>query len=328
VERLDRQIVQCLVRDGRASFRRVGEVLGVSEQTVARRYRALRVDGAIRIHVAANEYARGLRRWFVRIQCRPDAALPLAEALAARPDVSWVSITSGGSEVICVAFSDSAHANRSVLHRLPKTSQVLTFNAVTVLHMYVGDDTKWLAFEDPLTPEQIARLVEGRSAGPAKTPRPGSEIRDEDEPLLAELAADGRATVSTLSRATGLPQSRVSARLDELLTTGTAHVAVDLAPARFGFDAVAYLWLTVVPGEIETTGKTLSLLPETTFTAAISGTANLLVTVTCRDLEALYLFVTAEIGSLAAIRQIEVVPVLQRLKQGGTLVRNDKLVFG
>lgn len=81
----------------------------------------------------------------------------------------------------------------------------------------------------------------------------------------------------------------------------------------------------MVPGAIDETGKALSLMPETTFTAAVSGTANLLVTVTCRDLEALYILVTSQIGALSAIRQIEVVPVLHRLKQGGTLVRNDRL---
>ncbi|MFC0431005.1 Lrp/AsnC family transcriptional regulator [Kutzneria buriramensis] len=320
MERLDRQIVHCLLRDGRLAFRRIAEVLDVSEQTVARRYRGMHADGAIRVHVAANEQALGLRRWFVRIQCRPDAAWTLAETLAARADVSWVSVTSGGSEVICVSFSDPARVDRSVLHRLPRTSQVLNFTAFTVLHMYVGSATKWLAFDDPLTSEQ-ASLVTTR---PAKASR--TEIRPDDERLLAELAADGRATVTALSRATGLPQSRVATRVDELLTGGAAHVAVDLAPAKFGFDAIAYLWLTVLPSAIDETGRAVSLMPETTFTATVSGTANLLATVTCRDLEALYTLVTSKIGALPAIRQVEVVPVLHRLKQGGTLVRHDRLV--
>src|ERR1700709_2130108 len=36
MDRIDRQIMHCIQRDGRASFRRIAEVLGVSEQTVAR----------------------------------------------------------------------------------------------------------------------------------------------------------------------------------------------------------------------------------------------------------------------------------------------------
>jgi len=71
--------------------------------------------------------------------------------------------------------------------------------------------------------------------------------------------------------------------------------------------------------------RTLSLHPETTFTAAITATANLLVTVTCRDLAALYAFVTTKVGPLPAVRQVETVPVLHRLKQAGTRVRDGRL---
>jgi DNA-binding Lrp family transcriptional regulator len=121
------------------------------------------------------------------------------------------------------------------------------------------------------------------------------------------------------------PQARVSARLADLLASGTMHVTTDLAPRLFGFHATAYLWLTVTPGELHQTGHTLSLHPESTFTAAVTGSANLLVTATCPDLAALYDFVTAKVGTLAAVRQVEVVPVLHRLKQAGTRVRSGRL---
>ena len=139
------------------------------------------------------------------------------------------------------------------------------------------------------------------------------------------MARDGRAGVVALARATGWPQSRVSARLSEFLASGAVHVSTDLAPGLFGFRATAYLWLTVTPGDLHQTGHALSLHPETTFTAAITGTANLLVTVTCRDLAALYSFVTTKVGPLPAVRQVETVPVLQRLKQAGTRVRDGRL---
>ena len=73
------------------------------------------------------------------------------------------------------------------------------------------------------------------------------------------------------------------------------------------------------------TSAALSLHPETTFTAAVTGTANLLVTVTCRDLAALYAFVTTKVGPLPAVRQVETVPVLHRIKQAGTRVRDGRL---
>jgi DNA-binding Lrp family transcriptional regulator len=325
MEALDLQIVQCLLRDGRAPFRRIAKALGVSEQTVARRYRGLLAEGALRVQVQPDERVTGQQRWFVRVQCRPDAAAALADSMAARGDVSWVSITSGGSEIVCVAFSDPSVEDGSVLTRLPRTRQVLSFTAFAVLHMHVGSsEAKWMPFDEPLTPAQIAALHGVTGLASADTAA-GPAIRSDDAPLVAALARDGRAGVVALARATGWPQSRVSARLAELLASGAVHVTTDLAPGLFGFHATAYLWLTVTPGDLHPTGQALSLLPETTFAAAVTGTANLLVTVTCRDLAALYAFVTTKVGPLPAVRQVETVPVLHRLKQAGTRVRDGRL---
>jgi DNA-binding Lrp family transcriptional regulator len=322
VERLDRQIVHCLLQDGRLSFRRIAEVLDVSEQTVARRLRAMLSDGAVRVQALPDARATGLRAWFVRMQCRPDAAAALADAMAARDDVSWVSVTSGGSEIVCVARSNPDLARGSVLHRLPRTSQVLSFTAFTVLHIHTGSDTRWMALDDPLTESQIAALrTEHRPPNRARR----SGLQSDDAPLLAELARDGRAGVVALARATGWPQSRVSARLDELLNAGLLEVKIDLAPAQFGYRTTAYLWLTVTPGELAETGAALARHPETTFTAAVTGAANLMVAVICRTDEDLYSFVTTKIGGLPAVRQVEIVPVLHRLKQANTRLRDERL---
>jgi DNA-binding Lrp family transcriptional regulator len=324
VDRIDRQITHCLQRDGRASFRRIAEVLGVSEQTVARRYRALRTSGALRVLVLSDARATGALTWFVRIVCRPDAAETLADAIAARDDVSWVSVTSGGSELSCVTRSNPDDQSSVLLQRLPRTAQVLSFTAYSVLHMHVGGEAEWLAFDDPLTDDQLETLLAG--VGPTRTgsSRP-TALREEDRPLLAALARDGRAGVVELARSTGWPQSRVSARLDELMTSGAIGAEIDLAPELYGFRAGAYLWMTVAPGELHATGEALSRHPETSFAAAVTGAANLLAVVTCRDAEGLYEYVTAKVGALPAVREVEIVPLLRRVKMAGTRVRNSRL---
>jgi len=324
MDRVDRQIVHCLQRDGRASFRRIAAVVGVSEQTVARRYRSLHADGALRVLVLPDARATGKRTWFARFRCRPNAADALAEVIAAREDVSWVSVTAGGSEIICVIRSDPASAQGSVLlHRLPRTNQVLSFDAYQVLRVHVGGEAEWLSFGDPLSDEQVTRLLAeaGPGAGSSSSP-PSGPVRTEDAPLLTALARDGRAGVVELARSTGWPPSRVSARVDELLATGAAQVEVDIALERFGFHAMAYVWLSVAPGELESTGHALSLHPETSFAAA---TANLMTAVNCRDAEELYAYVTTKVGGLRAVHQAEVVPVLRRVKQAGTRIHNGRL---
>jgi DNA-binding Lrp family transcriptional regulator len=328
MDRIDRQIVHCLQRDARASFRRIADVLDVSEQTVARRYRSLRGDGAIRVLALPDPRAAGAQLWFVRIRCRPDAADSLADVVARREDVSWVSVTAGGGELTCVTSADPASPNGSVLlHRLPRTSQVLSFSACFVLHIHAGGDAEWLAFDDPLSQEQIdSLLAEAPDAVPDLVPT--GVLRADDEPLLRELALDGRAGVVALARATGWPTSRVSSRLEELLGTGAVYADIDLAPQQFGFHSTAYLWLTVAPADLAVTGEALSRYPETSFAAAVTGAENLMIAVTCRDADALYSYVTTKVGSLAAVRQAEIVPVLRRVKQAGTQVRGGRLVVG
>ncbi|MET7572138.1 Lrp/AsnC ligand binding domain-containing protein [Streptomyces sp. NPDC005492] len=131
-----------------------------------------------------------------------------------------------------------------------------------------------------------------------------------------------------MARATGWSRARVAARLEELLHQRALRLAVDLAYAPFGFHATACLWLTVVPGRLKATGDALSSHPETTFAAAVTGSASLPVTVTCRSMDDLYAYVTGNVGSLPAVTQVDVVPVLHRLKQAGTRVHHGRLATG
>src|SRR5882762_11281885 len=85
---LSHQIIHALQVDGRASFNRIATVLGVSEQTVARRYRRLRADGIVRVVGMVDPRRVGQTAWTVRIQCRPGTATKLADALARRGDVA------------------------------------------------------------------------------------------------------------------------------------------------------------------------------------------------------------------------------------------------
>lgn len=105
VDTLDRQIIHALQHSPRASFRRIGAVVGVSEQTVARRYQALRRDGVVRVLGRIAPAAHGHSEWVARISCRPDRVNTLAHALIGRPDIYFAHITSGGAEIICIVHS-------------------------------------------------------------------------------------------------------------------------------------------------------------------------------------------------------------------------------
>ncbi|MEV0236074.1 AsnC family transcriptional regulator [Nonomuraea sp. NPDC050786] len=66
LDELDRAIVHALHVDGRAPFNRIAKVLGVSDQTVARRYRRLRSDGLLTVVGQLEARRLGWVQWFVR----------------------------------------------------------------------------------------------------------------------------------------------------------------------------------------------------------------------------------------------------------------------
>src|SRR4051794_9338407 len=101
LDEFDRGLVHALQIDGRAPFSKIANVLGISENTVARRYRRLRSAGALRVVGSANGFLLGYTSWTIRVRCSPDAAGAIAAALARRPDTFWVHVLSGGTEISC-----------------------------------------------------------------------------------------------------------------------------------------------------------------------------------------------------------------------------------
>jgi DNA-binding Lrp family transcriptional regulator len=216
---LDGKIIQSLQIDPRAGFSAIGEVLGVSEQTVARRFRRLRADGLLRVIGLVSLPHLGQSEWIVRVTCQPGGTGPLADALARRDDVAWVTLTAGGSEIVCSVQSRSDEQRDDLLQRLPATSRVLGLTAHALLHRYVGASSDdWAGFTgERLTPAQAAALralAETVGGGEPVT------LRADDGPLLAELARDGRCSYATLAAATGWSQGRATRRLAALRRAG------------------------------------------------------------------------------------------------------------
>ena len=320
---LDQQILQCLMLDGRASMRSIAGVTGVSEQTAARRYRALYEAGIVRVVVRPAGLSSDNRLWLLRLQCRPDAAAALGERLAERDDVGWVALVSGGSELICTASLPAGEAcGTGVLPRLSRTTAVLSFTAHSVLRSYSGGPAEWSGFDESLTPEARRILLNGRE--PARRSAHGT-IPEQDAALVRALRGDGRASVSGLARSLDWPISRVSARLQTLLDTGALDVDIDYLLEPFGFSTSAHLFLQVSPGRIAAVGEALSAHPSTSWVAAITGSANVLAAVTGRESDDLFAYVTEDVGALEGVLHVEIVPVLTRLKQADTRVVRGRL---
>lgn len=306
-------LLQALQIDGRVAFSRVAEVLGVSDQTVARRYQALRAAGTVHVVGLTVPAAVGEETWLVRVGCAPGTADRLARVLAGRPETSWVHVASGGAEIGCMVRTPAEAATSSVLARLPRTSPVTRVSAHCVVHVFFGGPTSPLTKTGPLTAEQAGRLRPPEAA--TASPDEPVELTGGDRALLAELGRDGRAGFRELAGATGWSQTTVRRRLAELRRAGVLYFDVDFAPALLGMRTTASLWLSVVPRHLAAAGAALAGHTEVSFAAATTGPSNLYVTLQCRNPHALYAYLTGPLAALPGVSAVETAPTMRTVKQ-------------
>ncbi|SHG08249.1 DNA-binding transcriptional regulator, Lrp family [Jatrophihabitans endophyticus] len=329
IDVVDAQIIRCLQLSPRIPFRTVADILALSEQTVARRYRRLVGGGIVRVTVVLRPTAFGQTNWTVRTKCRPSGAESLAQALARRDDVSWVTLAAGGAEVLWVLRARSQESRDELLmHRLPRSAPVLDISAAMLLHRYVGVGTSpaddWAGLADLLDAQQAAAATATMALRPCAEDR-RFEFRPGDTAMLDVLKADARASYATLADAAGTTEARAARRLRTLVEDGAAYLDVDIALAAIGMHASATLWLTVPPSRLHAAGTALASAPEVGFAGAVTGPQNLMASVVCRDVEHLYRMVTETVGAIEGVQSLAISPVSRQLKQADALVDGDRL---
>jgi DNA-binding Lrp family transcriptional regulator len=327
----DEGIVQALQIDGRAPFRRIAEVLGVSDQTVARRHARLRAAGLIRVLGLTNPLACAETAWLLRVRCTPDAAASIADALSRREDTTWVSLTSGGTEISC-SVREAPHPrdeDHLLLRRLPRTPRVTDVQAHALLEVFFGQDQAQINKTGPLTPDQIRALVPedappgtrdelgrwtGRTAAGLGRPLDSGERR-----LAAVLARDGRAAIGELAEATGWSPTTVRRRLAELRRAGALYFDLEPHLDLVNQGMRTGLWLDVEPTALARAGKVLGAQTEVMFAGAVTGEHNVYANVSCRDAQALYRYLTESVSAIPGIQRIVTAPVHRTVKGPGPL---------
>ncbi|MFD5796057.1 Lrp/AsnC family transcriptional regulator [Streptomyces diastatochromogenes] len=307
---LDRALIHALHLDGRAPFSRIAGVLGVSAQTIARRYRRLRTEAGLRVVGLPDPHRAGRTQWLVRLTAAARSAQDIAAALVRRPDTSWVKLTSGGTEITAVihAPAEEASPDALLLRDVPRTAGVTAVSAHLLLHTYLGGPANWRRSAQALDEEQRAALEYRGSTEAVRQPVPA------DAELLAALEKDGRLGQGELARATGWSPDTVARRVAELRAAGALFFDVEVDAGLFGARTRALLWLSVRPSDLEEVALALAGHDELAFVAATTGPTNLVAQALCRDPADLHRYLTRRLGALRAIRTLETSPVLRTLK--------------
>jgi DNA-binding Lrp family transcriptional regulator len=317
LDEVDHGLIHALQLDGRAAFTTIADVLGTSVQTVIRRYGRLRAAAGLRVVGLADPASARRQQWIVRLTAAASTAQDIGQALARRPDTSWVRLTSGGTEIVAVIHITPGQTGTHalLLHDVPRTSSITAVSAHYLLHTYLGGPTAWRGRMKGLTQAQQDQLPPSAPSRDALgDDRSAAALSDSDHKLIAALSRDGRASYTDLATATGWSASTVARRIGELRSRDALFFDVELDDAALGITAKALLWMSVAPAHLDHVATTLAAHDDLAFVAATTGPTNLLAQALCPDPEALHHFLTRRLGQLTAITAIETAPILRTLK--------------
>jgi DNA-binding Lrp family transcriptional regulator len=331
LDEVDRQLLHALIVAPRASFRVLAAALGVSDQTIARRYRRLAETADLRVTGLIHGPRAGWVDWMVRLQVAPGSAQRIADTLAQRPDTRWVRLYSGGTEIVCTLQARTPEQRNALfLTGLPGSRHVTGITAQSILHVF--SPVAYVTYTRSLSPDQLAALAAaapepppdrtedtppGATADQAWAPAPDTDtlLRPEDDPLLTELTRDGRTPIADLAAATHWHESTVRRRIDELTKAGLLYFDIDLDESVLGINANVMLWLKIEPASLDAAGRAIAAHPEIPFAGATTGATNLAASAIFRNTRELYAYLTTRLADLHGLQSVESAPIIGTFKR-------------
>lgn len=138
MDELDRRILQTLQEDGRTPFAEIARQVNVSETTVRTRYQGLVDKGIVRTVAIVDPYALGFQApSILAISCEPAAVDQVARAIAELPEVSYLVMTLGPSDLIAEVFCrDLPHLTRLITQQIYAIPGVRSAEALMIARSY------------------------------------------------------------------------------------------------------------------------------------------------------------------------------------------------
>lgn len=308
VDELDRRIIGALQVDGRASWRRIAEVLDVPFSTVIRRGSALLASGAVRVIALPGQMQTAI----IEVSTVPQRFEDVARALAQRADTVFVFALSAPARIIIEEqhVDDDALA-RTVLDELPAIDGVTGVTAAPIL-AYYRTLTTWMP--GLITPAEVAALKPGFGTVAAT----GTPITSEaDRDVYEVLAGDGRAGIADIAARVGQSEAAVRRRVAAMVGS-KVDVRALVAPRTLGLNVAAICWIRVAPNAVDAVAEQVLESPLVRYAAMTMGDHQLIVDVAVPTLQDLRSFLTQQPWA-SAVESIRTSPVLAAYKRSGVV---------
>jgi DNA-binding Lrp family transcriptional regulator len=307
---LSLRIVGALQVDGRASWRKVAEVLGEPVRTVARRGAALLEERTVQVVGLANTDPTHI----LRVRCHAGATDAVATAVAARDDSVFVYAVGQAPEVVAEVMTPYADVAALALESLPGVEGVAEVSVASALEYY-RTVAEWSP--ELLTAAEAAALAGTRPEPPR--PLPDLVLDDVDRALVDALVADGRAPLQDVAALLGCSDATARRRIDQLLARDVLRIRAVVEPALLGLPVETLIWVRDRPARVPGLGRAVVAAPYVRYCAFVAGEDQLLVDVATPDVDTLRRLLTDD-RTLGEAPHVSATPLLRAYKRGGVLM--------
>jgi len=288
LDELDRLLVTALQTWPRASWQQVGQVLGVSASTAARRWDRLIGEGLAWFSCHPSRLpGESLIRAVIEVDCVAARVPAVGATLAEDPHVVTVNHVTGAHDLVVIAFfTDQISLGRYLRSRIGGLAGVQSVHphVVTTLHT---EASRW-RLDRLAAPHRTALLAAMPSTSPAAGDDTGPD--ETDLALMTVLSAHPRRSAVDLAHDIQLSTTSVRRRLVRLHSAKFMIYRCEVARWVSGWPVAANFWGVLAPEHAARITAHIARLRETRFCASLSGTDNLMFSAWLRTIDDLQPF--------------------------------------
>ncbi|MFL5965129.1 MAG: Lrp/AsnC family transcriptional regulator [Gaiellaceae bacterium] len=134
IDALDQGIIEALQTNGRESFRRIADRLGVSEATVRARYTRLSAGDMLQVVAVTNPLGLGFEQALVGVKTAGSPE-PVADEIAGWPEADYVVVTAGQYDVLVEIVAADRRELLDITNRMRAIDDVVSTETFLYLDM-------------------------------------------------------------------------------------------------------------------------------------------------------------------------------------------------
>ncbi|GAA4996433.1 AsnC family transcriptional regulator [Yinghuangia aomiensis] len=278
LDETDLALVNALQAAPRASWTLIGQALGISAVTAARRWERLRSRGLAWVTAYGGAFVQEVNcAAFVEVDCHPSQVRAVTERLVRDPRITGIEHVSGGTDLfLTVMVSDLTALSQLSIEVIGAQEGVNATRSMIATHLFT-EGSRWDLRS--LAPHQRGMLRPGDDA-----PSTGiGTVAPEDRPLLIALGRDGRLGYGELAEATGMSESTVRRRVSRMLREGSVIPRCEIAHGISGFPVFVHYLADVPSAAMARIGASIAAVTEVRMCASIAARHALLITAWVRS---------------------------------------------